>query len=171
MHSRVRHVYRYEATAIRSYYLTLLGECSGVFGGYISDAFCMREARRAGGTFEPEMRLKLMWAPALIIVGGLLMVGLGPYYEAHWIVFVLGIGLLNLAGPFATAIVLNYAFDCYHPVEPNNKYGPQAITHQAAPYLLSALIISMSMAFGYVSGGWDRKICYLSLVETHWLSL
>ena len=110
----------------------------------------MREARRAGGTFEPEMRLKLMWAPAVVIVGGLLMVGLGPYYEAHWIVFVLGLGMLNLAGPFATAIVLNYAFDCYHPVEPNNKYGAQAITHQAAPYLLSALIISMSMAFGYV---------------------
>jgi len=92
----------------------------------------MRQAKRAGGTLEPEMRLKLFWIPSILIVGGLLMMGLGPYYEAHWIVFVLGMGVLNMAGPFATVLILNYAFDAYHPINPKNQYGPQAVTHQVS---------------------------------------
>jgi hypothetical protein len=103
-----------------------------VFGGYISDVYCMRQAKRAGGTLEPEMRLKLFWIPSILIVGGLLMMGFGPYYEAHWIVFVLGMGVLNMAGPFATVLILNYAFDAYHPIVPKNHYGPQAVTHQVS---------------------------------------
>lgn len=111
----------------------------------------MRLAKRANGIFEPEMRLQLMWIPSVITPVALLLMGLGPAYEAHWIVFVLGTGLINLAGPFMTMIILNYAFDCYHGMAPGADRKAQVINHKAAPYIIAAMIIAMSMAFGYVS--------------------
>lgn len=112
----------------------------------------MKLAKKANGIFEPEMRLQLLLIPSIITPIALLMMGLGPYYQAHWIVFVLGLGLINIAGPLATVIVLNYAFDCYHGMAPtgSNKQA-QLINHKSAPYLVASMIIAMSMAFGYVS--------------------
>lgn len=85
------------------------------------------------------------------MVIGLLMMGLGPYYEAHWIVFVLGASIVNFVGPIATAIALAYAFDCFHSIRPNSTTGPQAATQDAAPYLLTIILVGMTIAFGFVS--------------------
>lgn len=50
-------------------------------------------AQRNGGVSDPEHKLWLM-APIFIgVPGGFLMMGLGPYYGAHWIVYTLGMGL------------------------------------------------------------------------------
>lgn len=120
----------------------------------MSDWHSMKLAKKANGIYEPEMRLRLLWIPSIITPIALLMMGLGPFYEAHWIVFVLGLGLINIAGPLATIIILNYAFDCYHSMAPTGAdKKAQLINHKSAPYIVAAMIIAMSMAFGYVSVG------------------
>lgn len=146
MHSRVC-----DTAIIYLFPANLLYLYRAVFGGWLSDRHSVKKAKKAGGIFEPEYRLSLFWLPSLIIPCGLLMMGLGPYYEAHWIVFVLGMTLVNMAGPLATVLVISYAFDCYHPIEPRDTLGPQAVTVQAAPYILTSMFIAMAMAFGYVS--------------------
>lgn len=88
----------------------------------------------------------------MIVPIALLMMELGPYYEAHWIVFVLRTGLINIAGPFAIIIMLNYAFDCYHGMAPTDTdKKAQLVNHKSAPYIVASMTIAMSVAFGCVS--------------------
>jgi hypothetical protein len=112
----------------------------------------MRLAKKANGIYEPEMRLQLLVIPSVLTPIALILMGMGPHYGAHWIVFVLGTGLINVAGPLATIIILNYAFDCYHGMAPTDAdKKAQLINHKSAPYIVASMIIAMSMAFGYVS--------------------
>lgn len=125
---------------------------SAIYGGWLSDWHSMKLAKKANGIYEPEMRLQLLVIPSVLTPIALVMMGLGPFYNAHYMVFVLGTGLINVAGPLATIIILNYAFDCYHgmaPTDANKK--AQLINHKSAPYIVASMIIAMSMAFGYVS--------------------
>lgn len=50
-------------------------------------------ARRNGGIAEPEHKLWLLLPLFVGMPAGFLMMGLGPYYQAHWIVYVLGMGI------------------------------------------------------------------------------
>ncbi|WOO81781.1 uncharacterized protein LOC62_04G005302 [Vanrija pseudolonga] len=70
---------------------------------------------------------------------GILMMGLGPYYKAHWMVFVMGEFVLTIAGPIATLLSITYAFDAFHSIHPKEK--------QSAPYLLSLILVGMIFTF------------------------
>ena len=122
-----------------------------ILGGRLADWYAVRKAKQNYGISEAEHKLHLFVFPLIGMVIGLLMMGLGPYYEAHWIVFVLGASVVNFVGPIATAIALAYAFDCFHSVRPDSAQGPQAATQDAAPYLLTIILVGMTIAFGFVS--------------------
>lgn len=122
-----------------------------IFGGWVTDKFTLREAHRNNGISEAEHRLKLFVLPTILTPIGLLMLGLGPYYGAHWIVYVLGAFTVNVAGPLATLLCLTYAFDSYHSIHPRNPSGVQAAAQQTAPYLLSVIFLAMVVTFGFVS--------------------
>ncbi|KAJ9121226.1 hypothetical protein QFC24_004901 [Naganishia onofrii] len=139
---------QHESTTYDAENIKMTKPCA-IFGGWLTDWHSMRLAKKANGIFEPEMRCQLLWLPSITTPIGLLMMGLGPHYEAHWIVFVLGMGIVNIGGPFATMIILNYAFDCYHGMTPPSNNKAQAINHQSAPYIIASMIIAMSVAFGY----------------------
>ena len=121
-----------------------------ILGGRLADAYAVRRARANGGVSEAEHKLHLFAVPLVGMVVGLLMMGLGPAYEAHWIVFVLGTSIVNFMGPIATLLALAYAFDCFHSIRPENQDGPQAATQDAAPYLLTVILVGMTIAFGFV---------------------
>ncbi|WVQ68665.1 uncharacterized protein L199_006874 [Kwoniella botswanensis] len=120
-----------------------------VYGGYITDKFVLRQAKKHHGITEAEHKLKLYIIPAVLCPIGLLMMGLGPYYEAHWIVYVLGCAIVNLIGPLATILTVSYVFDCYHPIRPKNEHGVQACAQDMAPYLLSTILLAMIFTFGF----------------------
>jgi MFS family permease len=122
-----------------------------ILGGRLADAYAVRKARSNGGISEAEHKLDLFIVPLIGMIVGLLMMGLGPYYETHWIVFVLGTSTVNFMGPIATLLALAYAFDCFHSIRPENRDGPQAATQDAAPYLLTVILVGMTIAFGFVS--------------------
>lgn len=85
-----------------------------VFGGWLVDWYTIRQARKNDGVSEPEHKIKLMIIPTVLAPFGLLMIGLGPFYGAHWAVFVVGEFVLTVSGPLATLLSLTYAFDSYH---------------------------------------------------------
>ncbi|WRT67561.1 uncharacterized protein IL334_004533 [Kwoniella shivajii] len=120
-----------------------------VYGGYITDKFVLRQAKKNHGIAEAEHKLKLYIIPAALCPIGLLMMGLGPYYGAHWIVYVLGCAIVNLIGPLATILTVSYVFDCYHPIRPKTEHGVQACAQDMAPYLLSTVLLAMVFTFGF----------------------
>ena len=122
-----------------------------LFGGYMADRYAIYMAKKNNGICEPEHKLRLFIFPAVLIPVGLLMMGLGPYYQAHWIVYVIGEGVLNLVGPLATVLVLTYAFDCFHPIQPDDLTGVHASVQDSAPYLICTMVIAMCLTFGFVS--------------------
>lgn len=79
------------------------------------------------------------------------MIGLGPYYKAHWMVFVVGEFVLSICGPLAALLALTYAFDSFHAIQPEKSTGPQAEVQDTAPYLLSLMAICMTLTFAFVS--------------------
>ncbi|TYJ57768.1 hypothetical protein B9479_001622 [Cryptococcus floricola] len=120
-----------------------------VSGGLLADKFVLRQARSNSGIAEAEHKLKLYIIPTVLAPIGLLMMGLGPYYGAHWIVYILGCFILNLVGPLATILTVAYAFDCFHPIRPRDEHGVQACAQDAAPYLLSIMLLAMCFTFGF----------------------
>ncbi|KAL2072383.1 hypothetical protein VTL71DRAFT_11726 [Oculimacula yallundae] len=96
-------------------FAAFIGGTLGMFwGGMVSDKCLLYLARRNGGIAEPEMRLWTMLLPAFINTGGLLMYGLGAYYEMHWILSA-GFGTACIAFGIGSggAIAITYAVDCY----------------------------------------------------------
>ncbi|KAL5323507.1 hypothetical protein ACEPPN_008044 [Leptodophora sp. 'Broadleaf-Isolate-01'] len=85
-----------------------------LWGGTVSDNCLLYLARRNGGIAEPEMRLWTMVVPSFINSGGLLMYGLGAFYEMHWILSA-GFGTACIAFGIGSggAIAITYAVDCY----------------------------------------------------------
>lgn len=54
-----------------------------IFGGYVCDRWTVYYARKNGGISEPEHKLYLMIVPTVLSPIGLLMMGLGIYYEGE----------------------------------------------------------------------------------------
>ncbi len=125
-------------------------------------------ARRNNGISEPEHKLWLTLP--LFVVGplGLLMMGMGAFYELHWMVFVIGSvsgvsviitrecmtaeyllylkSILFGLGPLATLLCVNYMFDSFHGI---HSSGDSA--DEAAPFYIGLMLPSMTLAFGFVS--------------------
>ncbi|BEJ13938.1 hypothetical protein CspHIS471_0311120 [Cutaneotrichosporon sp. HIS471] len=122
-----------------------------IAGGYIVDKFTIWQARKNHGISEAEHKLKLMIFPTILAPFGLLMIGLGPYYGAHWIVFVLGEFVLTISGPLATLLSITYAFDSFHSLEPDekNRNGPQAETQHCGPYVQAVIVLALTITFGF----------------------
>ncbi|WWC70366.1 uncharacterized protein I206_104316 [Kwoniella pini CBS 10737] len=126
------------------------------FGGPLADWYGLRCAKRNHGISEAEHKLHLWIICVILTPIGLLMMGLGPYYQAHWIVFVLGCGIINFVGTFGTLLAINYIFDCFHEIHPNDPDSPSSAAQDAAPYLLTSILICMifSFALGYAITPW-----------------
>ncbi|WRT66195.1 uncharacterized protein IL334_003148 [Kwoniella shivajii] len=122
---------------------------AAAFGGYFVDWYGLRQARRNHGISEAEHKLNLYIICLIATPIGLLMMGLGPYYSAHWIVFVIGCGIVNFVGAFGTLVTVTYAFDCFHEIQPENPESPSASAQDAAPYLLISILICMIVSFGF----------------------
>ncbi|KAL1413791.1 hypothetical protein Q8F55_001574 [Vanrija albida] len=127
-----------------------------IVAGFVSDRFTISQARKRGGVSEAEDKLKLYIVPMILTPFGILMMGLGPYYEAHWMVFVMGEFVLTIAGPIATLLSITYAFDAFHGIHPREQVGPRAQVQQSAPYLLSLILVGMifTFAFNYAVTPW-----------------
>ncbi|EXJ70650.1 uncharacterized protein A1O5_05640 [Cladophialophora psammophila CBS 110553] len=161
--------------------LTFLAACVGnILGsflcGYMTDKLSQWSARRNNGVFEPEMRLPVVIFPAVAVPVGLLMFGIGLEKKFHWIVPVIGSGLVGTGLTGIAAIVEAYMMDSYAPVLADgivNLYGFKSIVSFAigfavVPWLklngiipvfciLSAMVIVVD-AFAMVIYIWGKRL-------------
>ena len=70
---------------------SILGNLVGSYsGGYLTDIWVQRLARKQGGVFRAETRLMLLILPAMVVPAGLLIFGLGAQFGVHWAVVFVG---------------------------------------------------------------------------------
>jgi hypothetical protein len=62
------------------------------------------------------MRLPVTIFPALLVPAGLLMFGVGLEHGTHWIVPVIGVGLVGVALTGIGSVIQPYLMDSYSPV-------------------------------------------------------
>ena len=101
--------------------LVYLSSCIGnvfgsVFCGWLNDKVSQSATRRNHGVFEPEMRLPVTIFPALLVPTGLIMFGVGINNGVHWIVPVVGVGLVGVALTGIGSIIQPYLMDSYSPI-------------------------------------------------------
>lgn len=107
--------YNFEATMVGVAFLSplLFGAIACALSGKLSDTLTLRLAKRNGGVREPEHRLWGLAVSALLSTGGLIMWGVGASVSAHYMVLIVGIGLVTCGVVAASAISLSYAVDCF----------------------------------------------------------
>lgn len=117
----------------------LVGNLFGAYiGGYLTDVYAARQARRNQGIFEPESRLVLLLIPATLTAAGILMFGFGAERYLHWAVLFVGYGLINVSLTGVANIGMTYVMDSYYPV--------------AAEALLLINGLKNIAAFGFLKG-------------------
>ncbi|EMR69582.1 putative mfs transporter protein [Eutypa lata UCREL1] len=95
----------------------LIGASGGIVGGgWFSDYVALWLTKRNGGIREPEMRLPTITLALFLLPASMIMYGFGLAYGTHWIVPILGLGLLGFSLTQSTNIVIVYVIDAYRPI-------------------------------------------------------
>ncbi|KAH8702210.1 major facilitator superfamily domain-containing protein [Talaromyces proteolyticus] len=117
----------------------IIGNLVGaVCGGYLTDIYSARYARKNDGYFLPESRLVLCIIPTVLTGSGLLMFGFGCDQTSHWAVIYVGYGLINTGLTGIASIGMTYVMDSYYPI--------------AAEALLLVNGLKNIVAFGFLYG-------------------
>ncbi|KAF9895283.1 hypothetical protein FE257_000186 [Aspergillus nanangensis] len=95
----------------------LIGSLLGtIFAGNMGDWFVIQQAKRNHGIREPETRLILLAATAILTSGGLVMYGKGVEAGVHWTCPVVGMGLMAFGFTGSSIIGETYVLDSYRAV-------------------------------------------------------
>jgi len=102
--------------SLRNTGLVYLGFGAGQFigltaFGFFSDRYSRRLAK--DGEMKPEYRLPLLWPGAISIPFGLFLYGWSAYYLVHWIVPIIGTGLLGFGMITSFMPIGTYLVDAY----------------------------------------------------------
>ena len=87
-------------------------------GGYLTDRWAERQARRHNGIFEPESRLTLLVFPTVITFAGLLMIGFACEQKLHWAVIYVGFGFISVGLTGTANIGMTYVMDSCFAIAP-----------------------------------------------------
>jgi MFS family permease len=107
--------YNFSPRMIGVAYLSPLvgGGVACVWAGKVSDMLVLYLAKRNKGIREPEQRLWGLALSAIMSTCGLLMWGVGASQSAHYMVLIIGIGVMTFGVVSACAISLAYSVDCF----------------------------------------------------------
>ena len=89
-----------------------------IAGGWLTDIWAERQARRNNGVFEPESRLTLLVFPTIIAFAGLLMIGYTCELKLHWAIFYVGFGFISVALTGTANIGMTYVMDSCFAIAP-----------------------------------------------------
>ncbi len=99
----------------------IIGAAFGsVWSGWIADKLTLWLARRNNGIREPEQRLWGLGICGLFTCSGLIIWGVGAYYQVHWAVLAVGLGILTAGVVAQGSIALSYNVDCFKDISGNS---------------------------------------------------
>ncbi|KAI9041846.1 major facilitator superfamily domain-containing protein [Aspergillus affinis] len=151
-----------------------------VYGGPLNDYYVVKMASKRSGVYDPEMRLHMLLAPLVLTPLGLFLYGISIAHvcltpvqllmhtyesqEQHWIVPLIGSGLVGFGLGSSTSIILPYFGDSYPELVAE---GLVAITYirngiaTAAAFAISPWMNGLGVEKMFVSAG---CICFGILV-------
>ncbi|OBS15184.1 hypothetical protein FPOA_13926 [Fusarium poae] len=103
--------------------------------GKAADWIALWLARRNGGIREPEHRLWVLLVSGIISSAGLIVWGVGAYYQVHWVGLVFGLGMLTVGCVAGGAIAVSYNVDCFKEI--------------AGETTVSIMLIRNTIGFGF----------------------
>ncbi|CAI7642703.1 unnamed protein product [Penicillium manginii] len=80
---------------------------------FLSDWLVIKQARRNGGIFEPEMRLWLLFPAIICVAAGSLLYGIGLSKTWAWYVLAIGNAIFGFGFMITSEVALSYLTDCY----------------------------------------------------------
>ncbi|OAA53550.1 MFS transporter [Cordyceps fumosorosea ARSEF 2679] len=139
-----------------SYLACLVGVVVGAaYTGVFSDRFVLRAARRNGGVYEPEQRLWLFAASAVLTPAGLILWGVGAAHGIHWFGLVVGMAILAFCSCVGITLSIAYLVDSFRDIS-----GDALVT-------LILIRNTMSFAIGYGITPWLDHLglqnCFISV--------
>ena len=132
----------------------------GVVGGYLTDVWAERQARRNNGIFEPESRLILLIFPTIIAFAGLLMIGFASQQKLHWAVIYIGFGFLSIALTASANIGMTYVMDSYYAIAPECLLLVNGLKNVVA-FGFAYAAIPWSQSQGYARVSYPRLLFFL----------
>ena len=122
-----------------AYVSPFIGSVVGaLWAGWIGDKIALFLARRNGGIREPEHRLWILTVSGLVGGGGFLLWGIGAANNMHFMVLIIGIGMVMSCVVVGGSTALAYTIDCFKEIS-----GESVILVQ---------VIRNTMGFGFSYG-------------------
>lgn len=166
--------YNFPATMVGVAFLSplLFGGIACVWSGKLSDTLALRLAKRNGGIREPEHRLWGLAFSALLTTGGLIMWGVGASLGSHFMVLVVGIGLVTCGVVAASAISLSYAVDCFKEISGESFASIMVVRNTIGfsfSYAITPWIESVGLRDCFITVSILSMVCTCSfLVMIYW---
>lgn len=145
-------------------------------GGAGTDRFMLWRAKRNNGIMEPESRIYAALIAGPVMAAGLVLYGAGASAGLHWMVPVVGMGLVGAGIPISGEVALGYVTECY-----SHKAGEAstamitirniigcAMLFATEPWIMhnglrdTFIILGVLCLFGFWSGAlliWKGKAC------------
>ncbi|KAL2843356.1 major facilitator superfamily domain-containing protein [Aspergillus pseudoustus] len=128
------------------YFAPVVGVVIGeIFGHFFNDFIATRSARRHGGRFLPEVRLRAVYVGAAIMIPGLILVGQTLEHHLHWAGIVFGWGLVQVGILNISVAMVTYVLDSY----PNASGEVSALVNFAR--------VGAGFSVGYFQQAWGEK--------------
>ncbi|KAI1537139.1 ProP Permease of the major facilitator superfamily [Pyrenophora tritici-repentis] len=116
------------------------GSAIGFFvGGPMNDLSIKYLAKRNKGIYEPEMRLWVGLAAAILLPAGLIIFGVGLQKGMHYMVICVGFALFGFCFVFASGVALSYTTDCYQEILGDVMIGVTFVRNVFSVVILFAL--------------------------------
>ncbi|KAK9462312.1 MFS general substrate transporter [Lipomyces oligophaga] len=154
--------YNFKSSMVGLTYIAPTIGCSigAIWGGEISDRFCIYLSRRNRGYREAEYRLWASIGLCIIPPSGMILWGVGTAHQVHWVGLVFGMGMLGFAMSTAGCIVIGYTIDSYKEISGETMMS------------LNIIRCTIAFGFGYAITPWiDRAGYQNGFIEMAFISL
>ncbi|ETS85585.1 hypothetical protein PFICI_03610 [Pestalotiopsis fici W106-1] len=133
-----------------------------VWSGIVADRFAIYLAKKNKGVREPEHRLWPLAMSSVLSCIGLIIWGVGAYYDIHWVGLAFGLGILTFACVTGGSIALSYNVDCFKDISGHSTTSVIVIRNTmgfAISYGITPWYTNMGMRNCFIMAGFLSLGC------------
>jgi len=165
--------YGWSSGAVGSIYTgPLIGAAFGaLWAGLVADKITIWLARRNNGVREPEQRLWPLLLTGFMSCTGLIVWGVGAYYQIHWAGLAVGLGILTFSCVAGGSIALSYNIDCFKDISGDTTTSIIIIRNTlgfAVSYGITPWYTNMGLRGCFIMAGFLSLGCTLTFLIMIW---